>query len=217
MERRLLCNRWRTPDGTILESKHVHDYVAHIDRNRDYYFVDGGLEYVRKSVNDEPMKDLCVYTDSDYGEIRKHYKRGTFDKEGARIWVPMENMSDSHLLACIIYNMDRREDPEAIDIASYLYAKELVYRFKNGFTVSEYPYTKENIKTEPQTAECPMRMPEGVETMETAGSMAFEDVVGVIVKYNDGGMEHSYELYCALANFMSKFEGNADKGKKGME
>ena len=208
MKRRLLCNRWQTPDGTILESVHTHDYVSHTDKNGDYYFVDGGCDYVRMSVNDEPMKDLSVYTDSRYNEIRENYKRGTFDSEGHRIWVPMMNMSDQHLLASIIYNMRRKDSPDGIDISSYLYAKELVYRFNKDFMVCEYGYTEENIKKEPATMTYPMNMPDGARRGELGGVMSFDEVMDVLEKYNDTKIDHTYELYKALMNFMDMFEKN---------
>ena len=47
----ILSNRMRTPDGTILESKHRHDYVTHLDANGREYMLDGGLDYVRGSAN----------------------------------------------------------------------------------------------------------------------------------------------------------------------
>lgn len=206
MERRLLCSRWQTPDGTILESVHVHDYVGYTDMNGDKYFIDGGNDYVRMSVNDEPMKDVSIYTDSRYDEIRKYYKRGTFDSEGHRIWVPMQNMSDLHLLSCIIYNMARKDGPEGIDISSYLYAKELVYRFDKDFKVCEYPYTEENIKKEPATMAYPMSMPEGARRGELGQKMTFDSVMVILDKYNDSKVDHTYELYCALMNFMRMFE-----------
>lgn len=32
MEKILLVNRIKTPDGTIIQSKHRHDYVTYIDK-----------------------------------------------------------------------------------------------------------------------------------------------------------------------------------------
>jgi hypothetical protein len=59
---KILSNRMRTPDGTILESKHRHDYVTHLDANGNEYMLDGGLAYVRCSAyGDEEM--LTVYDD----------------------------------------------------------------------------------------------------------------------------------------------------------
>lgn len=43
MERKLLVNRIQTPDGTILTSKSVHDYVTHTDANGEEYIL--GLVY----------------------------------------------------------------------------------------------------------------------------------------------------------------------------
>ena len=38
----ILSNRLKTPDGTILESLHRHDYVTHTDANGKEYMLDGG-------------------------------------------------------------------------------------------------------------------------------------------------------------------------------
>ena len=60
--RKILSNRMRTPDGTVLESKHRHDYVAYLDANGKEYMLDGGLAYVRSSANgDEEM--LTVFAE----------------------------------------------------------------------------------------------------------------------------------------------------------
>ena len=42
--RELVYNAIQTPDGTILRSRHRHDYVTHKDANGKTYMLDGGDE-----------------------------------------------------------------------------------------------------------------------------------------------------------------------------
>ena len=104
-ERHLILSRMQTPDGTILTSRHRHDYVAHEDANGEYYFLDGGNDYQRWSLNKEPMKDLSVWSDAPFEEIRKAALRGTFDENGCRVWRPICELSNAHLANIVIYNM----------------------------------------------------------------------------------------------------------------
>ena len=77
----ILSSRIRTPDGTILESKHRHDYVTHTDANGKEYMLDGGCDYVRCSANgDEEM--LTVTSDDSHEVIREVVKWGTYGKDG---------------------------------------------------------------------------------------------------------------------------------------
>lgn len=127
MEIKLIVSQIQTPDGTILRSNHVHDYVTHIDANGEEYMLDGGIEYQRVNQNIEPYIDISIYTDSPFEEIRKYYCRGGRGKDGRQplTWVPLCGMSDSWLKACIVYN-DERGNTNSL--ANYLYAKELRYR-----------------------------------------------------------------------------------------
>ena len=77
---RLVRNAIRTPDGTVLESRHVHDYKSHIDTiDGQHYMVDGGLEYSRRSVNGECM---CVYLEDDHSVVRDAVTWGTYGVNG---------------------------------------------------------------------------------------------------------------------------------------
>jgi len=149
--KKLILNRWMTPDGTVLTSSYTHDYVSHTDKNGEYYFIDGGCSYIRMSDNKEKMKDMCLYYDSPFEEIRQNIKRGTFDVDGNRVWIPMCNMSDDHVFNCITYNM--KYFGENVGPHTVLYMKELVYRHDNKIRVSEKTYTKDDETPNPDYTE----------------------------------------------------------------
>jgi len=89
--RKLLVNKWKTPDGTILESRSTHDFVDHLDTvEHTWMFVDGGIGsgYIRTSGN---LECLCVYNDDPHALIREEFtwksygingeiKKGKFSK-----------------------------------------------------------------------------------------------------------------------------------------
>ena len=80
--RKLIVNKWKTPDGTILQTHTRHDYVSHLDANGKIYAVDGGLSYVRLVGEFHEMEDLCLYTDDPHCNIRCAFKWGTRGKFG---------------------------------------------------------------------------------------------------------------------------------------
>lgn len=137
MKEELLVNMWETPDGTLLQSKYVHDYVTHVDKNGDTYMVDGGTEYIRTSVNDEPLKNRCLYSNSPFEEIRKYMCRGTFNSKGHRIWVPLDKMTNEHVKNCITYNENLGHGE---DIITECYRKELKYREDNNIYIEVSTY-----------------------------------------------------------------------------
>lgn len=138
----LLVNKWQTPDGTILESKFVHDFVQYHDTvANDDYIVDGGAEYIRISENEVPMKDLCVYSTDNIEKIRENLKRGTLTENGM-LYIPLKNMSNAHLENCITYNFEHGfKSNNAFTIQ---YMKELAYRFENNIYIEDCLYTKKD-------------------------------------------------------------------------
>lgn len=101
---RLVRQAIQTPDGTILESRHRHDFVTHKDAvSGETYMVDGGLEYSRGIVNKVPAKDLCVYLEDGIGIVREAITWGTRGKSGGEPlrYVKLCEMSDAHIQACL--------------------------------------------------------------------------------------------------------------------
>lgn len=68
----LIANRWLTPDGTVLHSKHRHDFVQHEDQiTGKTYAVDGGTDYVRLVGDYTDLTDMCVYSNSCFDLVRE--------------------------------------------------------------------------------------------------------------------------------------------------
>lgn len=137
MERKLIVNRIKTPDGTILTSRHRHDYVTYKDANGLDYMLDGGNEYQRYIIQESaPFENLSLYTDSPFEEIRKEFCRGGRGKDGRQplTWVPIANMSNSWLTACIPYNIERGFNES---ISTEMYRKELEYRKEHNIFIED--------------------------------------------------------------------------------
>ena len=134
----LIANRLQTPDGTILWSRHVHDYVEYEDKNGETYILDGGNDYIRTSLNHIPGKSLCVYSDDDFETIRKYMLRGTFDKDGNRIWIPLYKMNDLHLVGVLDYN----ENLKITSIYDQFIRKEIEYRKEHNIKIEDGPYNQ---------------------------------------------------------------------------
>jgi len=71
-----------TPDGTMIRSVHRHDFVRHQDQNGEEYFLDGGCDYVRTSVNKEKAEYLTITMDDDISVARKLLTWGTYGIAG---------------------------------------------------------------------------------------------------------------------------------------
>lgn len=102
--RYIVRNAIQTPDGTILESNHRHDYKTYVDKiTGETYMVDGGLAYLRSNANKVPAKDLYVYHDDDHLKIRDSFKWGTYGKDGKDKLkrVLLRDMTANHIKAIL--------------------------------------------------------------------------------------------------------------------
>ena len=135
--KRIIINQIRTPDGTILRSMHRHDYVTYTDKNGLTYMVDGGTDYLRRNMHtDAPYEELTIYDDAPFEIIRENYCRGGRGKNGDQplTWVPISQMSDSWLAACIVYNEEREFGG---GFANQMYKKEQTYRELHNIKIDE--------------------------------------------------------------------------------
>lgn len=126
MERKLILNSIKTPDGTILISRHRHDFVSHTDKvTGKEIFLDGGNDYQR--IGGEGWTDLSIYSDAPFEVIRENYCRGGRGKDGKQplTWVALSKMNTSWVLNCISYNEKRGMGSS---FANEMYKQELAYR-----------------------------------------------------------------------------------------
>jgi hypothetical protein len=99
MDRQIVANRLRTPSGKILRSYHRHDYVTHIEGGKTY-MVDGGLDYLRRSVIGE---DCSIHDDDPFNVVRKYLVWGTYGKNGDQplTQIALCDMETDHILAVL--------------------------------------------------------------------------------------------------------------------
>lgn len=118
MEKQLIYSAIRTPDGTILESKHVHDYQSYLDKNGETYVLDGGLDYIRRSINKEEAGDLSLYSDAPHEQVREKISRGSRGKSGREElkYILLKDIDDEYLQAIIDYEESNRPNNKYLPI-----------------------------------------------------------------------------------------------------
>jgi len=88
-----------TPDGTILESLHVHDFVGHDDNNGNYYAIDGGLTYCKITAMDNDYRIITVDDSENWEIVRQFaYRLSPIGKKTI-----LAKMSDDYLQKAIEY------------------------------------------------------------------------------------------------------------------
>lgn len=128
---RYLYNAIRTPDGTVIESLHVHDYREYTDKNGYTYMVDGGHNYLRRNIHIEaPYIELSIEDDSKFETRREYLKWGSnYDKDmnplPKTIWKPIKELDTDHIEAILEGNFTNNE------IYLDTFKKELEWRKKH--------------------------------------------------------------------------------------
>ena len=107
----LLYNAIKCPDGTLLVSRHQHDFQMHVQEDGREYFVDGGLTYQRIGYSDNEYTNLCVYSDDPHEKIREHFEwTRNFDKDMNKLPQPeiikLKDITDEHLIALVEWTKD---------------------------------------------------------------------------------------------------------------
>ena len=121
--RKLVLNRIRTPDQTVLTSRNRHDFVSHKDKNGELYYTDGGLSYIRRSINKESYEDLSLYSTDSFEKLREGIEWGTYGRNGDEElhYKPISNMSSKHIKAILSqFRLD--------DFMKELFEKEIAFR-----------------------------------------------------------------------------------------
>jgi len=103
MDTQLVRNAMRTPDGTIIRSRHRHDYVTHKDANGSEYMLDGGLDYVRSSANGDE-EYMAVTLEDTHEVVREACDWGTYGKNGDQelSYITLCDMETEHIQAVLL-------------------------------------------------------------------------------------------------------------------
>lgn len=102
----LLHNAIMCPDGTLLVSRHQHDFQMHKQQDGREYFVDGGLAYQRIGYSDNEYTNLCVYSDDPHEKVREHFEwTRSFDKDMNKLPEPeiikLKDIADDYLIKLV--------------------------------------------------------------------------------------------------------------------
>ena len=124
----IIRNAIMTPDGTYLRSYHRHDYVQHLDRfTGETYIVDGGNDYLRRSLNTTPAEDLTVYLSDPFHVVRQAFVWKSYGKNLEHlpdgIYIALCDITTEHIRAILETQTQIKGN-----FVEMLFKKELVLR-----------------------------------------------------------------------------------------
>ena len=128
MNETIIRNAIMTPDGTYLRSYHRHDYKEHKDTlTGEIFIVDGGTDYLRRSINTTPAVSLDVYLSAPFEMIREAFVWKSYGKNYEHlpdgIYIKLCDMTTEHLYA--ILETQKQIKGTYVEM---LFKKELVLR-----------------------------------------------------------------------------------------
>ena len=121
---KLIAQRIRTPDSTILQTFRLHDYKSHVDViTGENYVIDGGLDTLYTHTNIVPPEDLNVY-DTDHFALQRDAFcwgiRGT-EFNAPLIWRSLRNLDTEYVQ--LVLSQSNLED-----WVRSLFTQELAFR-----------------------------------------------------------------------------------------
>jgi len=123
-ESKILLNRIKTPDGTILTSYNRHNYVEYKDTiTKEVLMVDGGTDYLRRNMG--TYEELSVYDDGTHLTRRSAVHWGTRGKDGQQplVYKPIKELDSDHIEAIL------KTQHQISDFYKEIFKDELKYRF----------------------------------------------------------------------------------------
>jgi len=123
-ESKILLNRIKTPDGTILTSYNRHNYVEYKDTlTKEVLMVDGGTDYLRRNMG--TYEELSVYDDGSHLTRRSAVHWGTRGKDGQQplVYKPIKELDSDHIEAIL------KTQHQISDFYKEILKDELKYRF----------------------------------------------------------------------------------------
>ena len=103
---KILLNSIQTPDGTILVSRNVHDYVSYTDKNGQHYSVDGGSFYLKRGYDVMDYTELSIFDDGSHTTRRETIEWGVnYDKNMKRLpktkWKKIIDLETEHIKSIV--------------------------------------------------------------------------------------------------------------------
>lgn len=101
-QEQIVYNAIRTPDGTLLVSRHRHDYLTYKDQNGLTYMVDGGFAYLRRNHHPEGphAEELSVFIGDGFDKVRESFEWGA-QRETGLTYIKLCDLETDHIKAIL--------------------------------------------------------------------------------------------------------------------